>query len=181
MVLPGQDLQLQVGNRGGGGHGMAPERSQPLDMGLEAGITGQSVQGFDHIRTTHLLQAPQQVAGIIQHDSRIAACSDQLGQDLSHAPIALGKGFGVVVIALAGMLNHVLQVADQLSSGPGRNRRLMHVQGAGKGRADRLSIVRALPRSPRLLLLHQGQDLGFTAGDWRQGIVSHPAGSRACA
>jgi hypothetical protein len=30
-------------------------------------------------------------------------------------------------------------------------------------------------------LLHQGEDLRFTAGDWRQGIVAHAGGSRACA
>ena len=44
----------------------------------------------------------------------------------------MGEGFSVVVVTLAGMLNHVLEVGDQLSIGTGWNRGLVHVQGTGE-------------------------------------------------
>ena len=44
----------------------------------------------------------------------------------------MGEGFSVVVVTLAGMLNHVLEVGDQLSIDTGWNRGLVHVQGTGE-------------------------------------------------
>ena len=41
LVLPGQQLQLEVGDGGGGGHRMAPEGAQKLHMGRERRIGGQ--------------------------------------------------------------------------------------------------------------------------------------------
>ena len=52
--------------------------------------------------------------------------------DVGQTPIAVGKGFSVVVVTLTGMLNHVLEVGDQLTVGTGWNSGLVHVQGTGE-------------------------------------------------
>ena len=77
-----------------------------------------------------------------------------------------------MVVADAGVLEHPLQVADQLPVGPSRNRRLVQVQGAGKGRLDRLLIqVGRHGRGSRVL--HQGLDRALATGDRRQGCGAH--------
>jgi len=76
------------------------------------------VQRLKNVLAAFLLEPPEQVAGIIQHDAWIAALYVQLGQEIGHAPVAAGKGFGVVVLALAGMLKHVLQMTNQFSRAP---------------------------------------------------------------
>ena len=111
---------------------MAPKGAEPLHMGLKGRITGQPMQRLDDVLATHLLKSPQQIAGIIQHDPRIGAIGKQLGNDFGQTPIAMGEGFSVVVVTLAGMLNHVLEMGDQLSISTGWNRGLVHVQGTGK-------------------------------------------------
>ena len=111
---------------------MAPEGAEPLHVGLKGGITGQPLQRFEYVVSTHLLESPQQIAGVIQHDPRIGTLSKQLGDDVGQTPIAVGKGFSVVVVTLTGMLNHVLEVGDQLTVGTGWNRGLVHVQGTGE-------------------------------------------------
>ena len=132
MVLPGQDLQLQIGDRRGGRHGVAPEGAEPLHMGLNRGIGGEEPEGIKDVAAAHLLETPEQIAGVIEHDARIAALSDQLGDEIGEAPVAVGEGFGVVVIALARVLQHVLEMGDQRAVGTGRNRGLVHVERAGK-------------------------------------------------
>lgn len=57
---------------------------------------------------------------------------DQVWDDLCHAFVALGKGLGIVVIALFPVLKHILQMGDQLPISSGWNRWLMHVQSTGK-------------------------------------------------
>ena len=125
-MLPGQDLQLEIGDWRGGGHGMAPKGAEPLNMGLKGRISGQPLQRVEDVLATHLLKSPQQIAGVIQRDPRISAISKQLGNDVGQTPIAMGEGFSVVVVTLAGMLNHVLEMGDQLSISTGWN------QGTGK-------------------------------------------------
>ena len=39
---------------------------------------------------------------------------DQVWDDLCHAFVALGKGLGIVIIALFAVLKHILQMGDQL-------------------------------------------------------------------
>ena len=131
-MLPVQDLQLEIGDWRGGRHGMAPKGAEPLNMGLKCRITGQPLQRVEDVLATHLLKSPQQIAGVIKHDPRINALSKQLGNDVGQTPIAMGEGFSVVVVTLAGMLNHVLEMGDQLSVGTGWNRGLVHVQGTGE-------------------------------------------------
>ena len=131
-MLPGQDLQLEIGDWRGGGHGMAPKGAEPLNMGLKGRITGQPLQRVEDVLATHLLKSPQQIAGVIQRDPRISAISKQLGNDVGQTPIAMGEGFSVVVVTLAGMLNHVLEMGDQLSISTGWNRGLVPVQGTGQ-------------------------------------------------
>ena len=101
-------------------------------MGLKARFTGQPLQRVEDVLATHLLKSQQQIAGVIQHDPRIGTLSKQLGNDVGQTPIAMGEGFSVVVVTLAGMLNHVLEVGDQLTVGTGWNRGLVHVQGTGE-------------------------------------------------
>lgn len=137
LMLPGADLQLQVRDRRGGGHCMAPEAAEKLHMALHLRIAGQESERTGDVVTSHLGHTPEQVAGVIEHDPRRAALTDQLGNQLGHSPVAMGKRLGVVVIPLAGVVEHVLQVGDQCSIGPGRDRGLMHVQRTGKGGAAR--------------------------------------------
>ena len=132
MVLPGQDLQLEIGDRRGGGHRMAPEGAEPLHVGLQARVTGEGFKGGEDVLAAHLLETPEQIPRIIEHDPGIAALANQLGNDLGKSFVAVGKGIGVVVITLARVLIHVLQMGDQLSVGPGWNRGLMHVERTGK-------------------------------------------------
>ena len=148
---------------------MAPEGAEPFHVGLVAGIAGQALEGLQDVVPPHLLKAPEQVAGVIQHDPRIAALRDQLGDDVAHAPIALGEHWGVVVITLAAVLLHVLQMGDQLPIGPGRNRGLVHVQRTGKGRLDLLQLQVGMGEEHRTVVLHQGKDLLFLAGDGGKG------------
>ena len=118
-MLPGQDLQLEIGDWRGGGHGMASKGAEPLNMGLKCRITGQPLQRVEDVLATHLLKSQQQIAGVIQRDPRISAISKQLGNDVGQTPIAMGEGFSVVVVTLAGMLNHVLEMGNQLSISTG--------------------------------------------------------------
>ena len=102
-------------------------------------------------------------------DARIGALPDQLGDQLGHAPVAVGEGLGVVVVALTGVLDHELQVADQCAIGPGRDGGLVHVQGAGEGRADPLQGRAASGTEQGRARLQQGAEFGCAAGEGRQG------------
>ena len=178
MMLPGQDLQLQIGDRRGGRHRMAPEGAEPLHMGLNRGIGGEESQGIKNVAAAHLLETPEQIAGVIEHDARIAALVDQLGNQLRQASVAVGEGFGVVVIALAGVLQHVLEMGDQRAISSGRNRGLVHVERAGEARVERLKLQARARQEHRRVGLHQRKDRGFAAGDRRQVVVGHRSISR---
>ena len=163
MVLPGLDLQGEIGHRCGAGHGMAPEGAEPLHMRLQAGVAGELVQRIEDVAPAHLLEAPQQGAGVIEHDPRIAALCNQLRDQIRHAAVALGKGFSVVVIAFAWVLQHVLEMADQLTMGPGGDGGLMHVERAGKAGVHPRQAFRW---AGRRCLRHQGAQFSFTASHW---------------
>ncbi len=61
---------------------------------------------------------------------------DQFGNKVTHAFVAPGKDARVMVVALVGMLTHELEIANQIAVRACRNRRLVHVQGAGKSRSN---------------------------------------------
>ena len=94
----------------------------------------------------------------------------------AEAPIAMGKGFGVVVVALCRMLQHVLKMGDEFSLGPGWNRGLVHVERTGKAGADLLQLQMGARQEHRIAVLHQVEDLRFRASDRRQGVVVHGGG-----
>jgi hypothetical protein len=96
-------------------------------MGMKTGITGDPFQPIQNVIPPHLLQPPEQINGVIEHDARIAALIHQIGDKLSHATIAPGKNTGVVVISLLPMLKHILQIADQLTLRSGWDGGLVHV------------------------------------------------------
>ena len=98
---------------------MAPHGAQPFSMGLIFGIAGDAFEVVNNVVTAHLLQAPQQVAGVVQHDAGVTTVVDQFGDEVGDAGIAPGKDVGVVVIAFTLVFKHVLEITDQLSVGPG--------------------------------------------------------------
>jgi hypothetical protein len=85
-----------------------------------------------------------------------------------------------MVIALAGVLEHVLEMADQLAIRPGGNRGLMHVECTGKSRLNILQLQIGLVQKYGPVLLHQGQDLLFTTSNRGQGLVGHQQGTWIC-
>jgi hypothetical protein len=54
----------------------------------------------------------QQRAGVLQHDPRLAALGEQLGDEFAHPRVAPLEHRRVVVVAKVGVLQHPLQVAD---------------------------------------------------------------------
>ncbi len=172
VLLPGLDLQLDVGDRRGGGHGVAPEGAKPLHVLLHAGIAGEEAQGVEDVVAAHLLEAPEQVSGVIEHDPRVTALGDQLGKNVSQPPVAVSERLGIVVVAHTGMVEHPLKMGDQLAIRPGGNRGLVHVQRTGKGRMDRGEARTGLARSPGLgPPLQKRLNLGLAAGNRWQGEV----------
>ena len=111
---------------------MAPERTKPFHMALHVWITGEIAQRVCDVFTPHLVNSPEEVAGIIEHDPGIASFSDQLRYEISHASVALGEGLRIVVVALSLVLNHVLQMGNQFSVSACRDCWLMHVQRTGE-------------------------------------------------
>lgn len=91
---------------------MTPHCPQPFYVRLVLTIAGNSLEIVENIIASHLAQSPQQVAGIIEHDTRVAAFGNQLGDEFSHAGIAPSKDSGVVVIPLVGIFKHMLEIAD---------------------------------------------------------------------
>jgi hypothetical protein len=143
------------------------------DRGLSGGIAGQRCEGLENGLAAHLLEAPQQGAGIIEHDPRIATFADQLVNEIHHAPVTLGQRLGVVVVTLPRVFEPVLQMGDQLTTCNRRNGGLVLVQCAGKTRAQLLYLQVAVGSSHGGFPLHQGMDLGFPARHRRQIQVLH--------
>ena len=128
-------------------------------------ITGEKSQGLKDVFLPHLRQSPEQIAGVIEHDSWLTSLCDQLGNQIGHAPVAVRECGCIVVISLVRMIEHVLQVRDQLSVRTGWHRRLMHVQGARECRSQMADVV-VLGCLPNALGgLHQGLDALFPSTD----------------
>ena len=123
---------------------MSPRGTQPFDRAPVLGITGDGLQAIDDIFEAHGAQPVQKSAGIIQHHARILAFVNQLGKEFAHAFVAPVKDRGIVVIADAGVVHHVFQVADhrggsQIGTARG-NQRLVHVERATKSAADAAKV-----------------------------------------
>ena len=144
---------------------MAPKGAEPFDVPLHQRIGGQKIQSTADIAAAHLANAPEQIAGVIQHHSRIAAFGDQLRNEIGQAPVALGKGLGVVVIALSGMLRHVLEMGDEGAIGACRHRGLVHVQRAGETRLQRAPIQVAVLKPEGARLMGGRTDCRFLAAN----------------
>jgi len=95
----------------------------------------------------------QQRAGVFQHDARLAALGEQLGDELAHPLVAPVEHGCVVVVAEVGMLQHPLQVADDSRRGQvrsaGRDQRLVHVQGDRERAVDAGNVHRRVPEEHR--------------------------------
>ena len=110
--------------------------AQPFDVGLIFGVTGDALEVAQNIFSAHLDESPQQVAGVVEHDAGVAALVNEFGDEVAHAAIAPGKDARVVVVAVALVIKHMLQVADQFTIGSGRDGGLMHMEGTGKASAN---------------------------------------------
>jgi hypothetical protein len=103
-------------------------------------VTGHLAQRVEHVVEPHAPHAVQQRARVLQHDPRLGAVGQQLGNELPHPLVAPVEHRGVVVVADAGVLHHPLQVADRGRGAQvrptGRDERLVHVQGDGEGAVD---------------------------------------------
>jgi len=120
---------------------MPPEAAEPFHMALHLLITGEKSQGLNDVLPPHLRQSPEEIAGVIEHDSRLTSLRDQFGNQISHSPVAVRESCCVVVIAFVRVIEHVLQVRDQLSVRTGWHRWLMHVQGARERGAQMSDVV----------------------------------------
>lgn len=119
---------------------MAPHCAKPFHMVAGGGVGGEAFEVAQDIIASHLLQAPEQVAGIVEHDAGVATLTDQIGDEVGHATIAFGKRSGVVVVTDLGVLEHVLQVGNQLTVGSGGDGGLMHVEGDRKSGGDAIEL-----------------------------------------
>ena len=140
VVLPGPHVQPVVLHRGGGGDGVPPRAAEPLHRLPQVGVAGEWPQGVEHVVQARAAQPVQQGAGVLQHDPRLLALAEQLGDELAHPLVAPVEHRGVVVVADVGVLQHPLQVADDGGGAqawsPGGDERLVHVQGDREGAVD---------------------------------------------
>ena len=92
---------------------MTPHCPQPFHMVASRGVVGETFEVVENIASSHLPQSPKQVPRVVQHDARVAPLADQVGDEVSHAAIAVGKWPGVVVVPVVGVLKHILQRPNQ--------------------------------------------------------------------
>jgi len=140
-------------------------------MGPVAGIVSDAAQAVQHVFPAHLLEAPEQVAGVVQHDAGVAAFVDQLGDEATHAGVAVGKDPGVVVVAIVGMLEHVLEVADQAAVMASRDGGLVHMEGAGKAGLDLVQVEVGALWVDGVGVVGDFGDRCFSAANIRQAIA----------
>jgi hypothetical protein len=106
----------------------------------------------EHIVKSHLPEAVQQRARVIEHDPRLAAFFDQLRNELAHPLVAPVKHRRVVVVANGRALHHELEIADDAGgrkvATSGGNERLMHVKGNRRRAPDATEVQPAFPTKP---------------------------------
>ena len=92
----------------------------------------------------HLAQAVKERPRVLEHDAGLLPLLDELGNELSHALVTPMENAGIVIVADAGVLHHVLEIADH---GGGsklpaarRDQRLVHVQRDRERAASAIEI-----------------------------------------
>ncbi len=176
MVLPRAHVQPEVLHRRRRRDGMAPRRAQPFDAAPVLRRAGDAAQAVDHLIGAHQPQPVEQGAGVFEHHARLEALSDQCGDELAHARIAMAEHRRVVVVADLGMLGHELQVADQRCgaqvAAAGRYERLVHVQRDRTGAAEPVEVDPAVgeEHGPVARLGHGALDEGFGTAEVRQAV-----------
>ena len=167
-------MQAEILHRRGRRHRVAPRAAQPFDRRGGSGVAGDALEVVEDVVQAHLAQAVQQGAGVFQHHARLLAFVHQLRDELAHALVAPVEDRGVVVVADARVVHHVLEVADDLGRGEiaaaGRDQRLVHVQGDGERALDAAEVNPALRQEDRLAAAgaQGGFNLSFSAADIRQ-------------
>jgi hypothetical protein len=89
-----------------------PRAAQPLHRLPQVRVAGQRPQGVEDVIQSRPAQPVQQGAGVVQHDARLFALGEQLGDEFARALVGPVEHRGVVVVADVGVLQHPLQVAD---------------------------------------------------------------------
>ena len=111
---------------------MAPGAAEPLHRLAGPGIAGKIPERIEDVIQAHLPHPVQQGAGVVEHHPGLAAFTQELGDELAHAPIAPCEHRGVVAVTNVRMLHHPRQVADDPRGAQvvasGGDERLMHVQ-----------------------------------------------------
>ena len=144
VMQPGLYVQPEVLHGGRRRHRMAPCGPQPLHAGRIGGIESDRLEVVNHIVQAHRPQAVQQLPRVIQHNPRILPLVDELGNERAHPLIAPPEHRRVVVVAGAGIVHHVLEVADQGCRfeipAAGWDQRLVHVKSDAECTPDPFEI-----------------------------------------
>jgi hypothetical protein len=111
-MLPSLDAKPVILYRCRWRYGMSPGRTQPFDTAAVFRIAGYFPEIFENIRKTHFVHPIEQRTRIIEHTPRLGALFKQLRYEIAHALIALVENLGVMIVAAAQVIHHMLQIAD---------------------------------------------------------------------
>jgi hypothetical protein len=103
VVLPGAHMQPVILHRGGGGDSVPPRAAKPLHRVPQVEVAGQRSQGVKDVVQASAAQPVQQGAGVLQHDPRLLALAEQLGDELAHPLVAPVEHRSVMAVAGVGM------------------------------------------------------------------------------
>ena len=144
VMLPRADVQAEILHRRRRRDGVAPRHAEPFDRVAITRVAGDALEVVEHVVQAHLAHPVEQRARILEHHARLFALVNQLRDELAHALVAPVEHRGVVIVADARVVHHVLEIADDLRGlqvrAAGGNQRLVHVQGDGTGAVDILKI-----------------------------------------
>ena len=115
-MLPGPDMQAVVLNRCRGSYRMSPGHTKPLDTTPVVWVASDSTETVNHVIQAHLAQAVEQTTRIIEHHTRLFSILHKLRDELSHSLVAPMKYPGVMVVTDVWVVQHILEVADDMGS-----------------------------------------------------------------
>ena len=111
-------------------------------------IVSEVTERVEHVAQAHLPHSVQQSTRVIEHHPGLAAFTQELGDELAHAPVAPHERRGVVAVRQIRMRHHPRQVADDPRGAQvvasGGNERLMHVQRHRECTGGALDVCTAL-------------------------------------